>query len=73
VLIEKTPPQLASDIFESGITLAGGASQLYGLSEAVSSVLKVPCRVADEARDCTVLGCARVLEDPAQYKYLLNI
>ncbi len=73
VLIEKTPPQLASDIFEGGITLAGGASLLYGLSEAVSGVLKVPCRVADEARDCTVLGCARVLEDPAQYRYLLNI
>ena len=59
-------------IFESGITLAGGASLLYGLSEAVSGVLKVPCRVADEARDCTVLGCAKVLEDPAQYRYLLN-
>ena len=73
VLIEKTPPQLASDIFESGITLTGGASQLYGLAEAVSSVMKVPCRVADEARDCTVLGCARVLEDPAQFRYLLNI
>ncbi len=73
VLIERTPPQLASDIFEGGITLTGGASQLYGLSEAVASVLKVPCRVADEARDCTVLGCARVLEDPAQYRYLLNI
>lgn len=73
VLIEKTPPQLASDIFESGITLAGGASQLYGLAEAVSAVMKVPCRVADEARDCTVLGGARVLEDPAQYRYLLNI
>jgi len=73
VLIEKTPPQLASDIFEGGITLSGGASQLYGLSEAVSSVLKVPCRVADEARDCTVLGCARVLEDPVQFRYLLNL
>ena len=73
VLIERTPPQLASDIFEGGITLTGGASQLYGLSEAVSSVLKVPCRVADEARDCTVLGCARVLEDPASFRYLLNI
>ncbi|MCR4877326.1 MAG: rod shape-determining protein [Clostridiales bacterium] len=72
VLIEKTPPQLASDIFESGITLTGGGSQLYGLAEAVSGVMKVPCRVADEARDCTVLGCARVLEDPAQYRYLLN-
>ena len=73
VLIEKTPPQLASDIFESGITMTGGAAQLYGLAEAVSSVLKIPCRVAEDARDCTVLGCARVLEDPARYRYLLNI
>lgn len=73
MLIEKTPPQLASDIFESGITLTGGAAQLYGLAEAIGSVLKVPCRVADEARDCTVLGCARVLEDPAQFRYLLNV
>lgn len=72
-LIEKTPPQLASDIFEGGIMLSGGASQLYGLSEAISAVLKVPCHVADEARDCTVLGCARILEDPAQYRYLLNV
>ena len=73
VLIEKTPPQLASDIFESGITLTGGGSLLYGLAEAISNVVKVPCRVADDARDCTVLGCARVLEDPAQYRFLLNI
>ncbi len=72
ILIEKTPPQLASDIFEGGITLTGGGSQLYGLSEAVAGVLKVPCRVADEARDCTVLGCAKILEDPVQYRYLLN-
>ena len=73
VLIEKTPPQLASDIFESGITLSGGGALLYGLSEAISGVLKIPCRVADEARDCTVLGSARIMEDPAQYRYLLNI
>ncbi len=73
VLIEKTPPQLASDIFESGITLTGGGSQLYGLAEAVGNVIKVPCRIADEARDCTVLGSAKVLEDPAQYSQLLNL
>ena len=46
---------------------------LYGLAEAVSSVMKVPCTVADEARDCAVLGCGRVLEDPAAYRYLLNV
>ena len=73
MLIEKTPPQLASDIFEGGVTLTGGAAQLYGLSEAISAVLKVSCRVADEPRDCVVLGCARVLEEPARFRYLLNI
>lgn len=72
VLIEKTPPQLASDIFEGGITLTGGGAALYGLAEAVSGVLKVPCRVADEPRDCVVMGCARVLEEPNQLKSLLT-
>ena len=72
MLIERTPPQLASDVFQDGVTLAGGASQLYGLSEAVSGALNIPCRVADEPRDCTVLGCARVLEEPAQFRKLLN-
>ena len=72
VLIERTPPQLASDIFNSGIALTGGAAALYGLAEAVSSVLKVPCHVADDPRDCVVLGCARVLEEPSQYRHLLG-
>jgi len=72
VLIEKTPPQLASDIFDGGVTLTGGAAQLYGLSEAVSGALNIPCHLAEDARNCTVMGCAKVLEDPAQYKYLLN-
>ena len=73
MLIERTPPQLASDVFQDGVTLAGGASQLYGLSEAVSGALNIPCRVADEPRDCTVLGCARVLEEPQRLRRLLNI
>ena len=73
MLIERTPPQLASDVFQDGITLTGGGAQLYGLSEAISNVLKVPCRVADDPRDCTVLGCARVLEEPQRLRRLLNI
>ena len=72
MLIERTPPQLASDIFQDGITLAGGGAQLYGLSEAISLVLNVPCHLAENARDCTVLGCARVLEEPARLRRLLN-
>ena len=73
MLIERTPPQLASDVFQDGVTLTGGAAQLYGLAEAISHVLNIPCHVADDPRDCTVLGCARVLEEPAQLRKLLNI
>ncbi len=72
VILERTPPQLASDVFDGGVTMTGGASQLYGLSEAISKVLKIPCRVAPNPRDCTVLGCARVLEESNELKYLLN-
>lgn len=73
VLVERTPPQLASDIFQQGITLTGGAAKLYGLAEAISNVMNMPCQVADDPRDCTVLGCARVLEEGPQLRYLLNI
>ncbi len=71
-VIERTPPQLASDILEGGVTLTGGAAGLYGLAEAISGVIRIPCRVASESRDCVVLGCAKVLMDPAGMKHLLS-
>ena len=72
VVIERTPPQLASDIFEGGLTLTGGASGLYGLAERISDVLKNPCHVAQDAKDCVVLGCAKVLMNPAGMRHLLD-
>ena len=71
-VIERTPPQLASDILEGGVTLTGGAAALYGLSEAISQVIRIPCQLAQDARDCVVLGCAKVLMDPAGMKHLLS-
>ena len=71
VVVERTPPQLASDIFDSGVTLTGGGAQLYGLSEAIAEALNIPCQVAADPRDCVVLGCAKVLTDPAGMKHLL--
>ena len=71
VVVEKTPPQLASDVFESGVTLTGGGALLYGLAEAVGDALNIPCRVSPDAKDCVVLGCARVLSDPSGMRHLL--
>ena len=71
-VIERSPPQLASDILEGGLTLTGGAASLYGLSEAISDVIRIPCRVASEPKDCVVLGCAKVLMDPSGMRHLLS-
>ena len=71
VVVEKTPPQLASDIFENGVTLTGGGALLYGLAEAIGDTLNIPCRVAEDAKDCVVLGCAKVLTDPSGMRHLL--
>ena len=73
VVVEKTPPQLASDIFDGGLTLTGGGALLYGLSDAISSVINIPCQVYPDARDCVVLGCAKVLTDPSGMKHLLSV
>ena len=73
VVIEKTPPQLASDIFDGGVTLTGGGAALYGLAEAIGSVLNIPCRVAEDAKDCVVLGCAKILTDPSGMRHLLTV
>ena len=71
-VVEKTPPQLASDIFEGGVMLTGGASLLFGLSETMSTVLKIPCRIAADARDCIAIGCGRILQNPNALRYLLE-
>ncbi len=71
-VIERTPPQLASDIFEDGIVFSGGAAALTGLAEAVYSSLNVPCGVADDPQTSVVMGCGLALEDLAGMKHLLG-
>ncbi len=71
IVIEKTPPQLASDIFDKGITLTGGGACLYGLDEAIANALRISCVTAPDARDCIVMGCAKIIEDPYGTKKLL--
>lgn len=71
-VLERTPPQLASDIFEDGIVLTGGAASLAGLPEAIYAALRTPCGVADDPQTSIVLGCGRVLDDFNAYKNLLS-
>ncbi len=71
-VIERTPPQLASDIFDEGIVLTGGASQLAGLADAIYQILGIACGVADDPQTCVVAGCGKALEDPQGMKDYLG-
>lgn len=66
--LEETPPELASDIMERGIMLAGGGSLIPGIDKAISEATKMPVWVADDPLTCVVRGCGACLENPALLK-----
>ena len=67
-IIERTPPELASDIFDEGITLSGGGAQLYGLEEVLSDQLRIRVTLADEPALCVAHGLSALIDDPDQYE-----
>lgn len=60
--LEKTPPELLSDIFTDGIYLTGGSANLYGLSTLISKKTKVPVVIFDKPEDCVVLGAGKAIK-----------
>lgn len=60
--LEKTPPELAADIIDRGITLTGGGALLRGLADLITSETNIPVNVADNPLDCVVLGTGKSLE-----------
>ena len=61
-VLEKTPPELASDIAERGIVLTGGGALLYGLDKRISYETKVPVFVAEDPLSCVANGTGKALE-----------
>ena len=62
--LDETPPDLASDLMEYGITLTGGGGMLRGLDERLRAEIGVPVHVSETALISVVEGCAMVLEVP---------
>jgi rod shape-determining protein MreB len=69
--LEHSPPELASDIIERGITLTGGGSLLRNLDKAISIYTGIKVNVADEPLYCVVKGTGFVLNNIQQYKHLI--
>lgn len=61
--LEKTPPELAADIMEKGIVLAGGGALIKNLDKLISQETDMPVYVAENPLDCVVRGAGKVLED----------
>ncbi len=60
--LEKTPPELAADIIDRGITLTGGGALLRGLAELIAEETGIAVTIAANPLDCVVLGTAKYLE-----------
>ncbi len=61
--LEKTPPELAADIVDKGIVLAGGGAMLRGLDLLLSEQTGLPVVVADEPLNAVAMGSGKVLEE----------
>ncbi len=69
--LERTPPELSSDIMERGIVMTGGGSLLKGLDRRVSEETGLRVNVSDDPLSCVVLGSGKILDDLDHYDKVL--
>jgi rod shape-determining protein MreB len=69
--LEITPPELASDIVDRGIVMAGGGSLIRGLDLLLTQETSLPIRVDEDPLTCVVRGTGRILDDPEKYRTVL--
>ena len=69
--LEKTPPELASDIVEKGIVLAGGGALIRNLDKLLSQKTGMPVYIAENPLECVVKGTGKTLEDLERLKTVL--
>lgn len=62
-VVERTPPELVSDIMNKEITMTGGGSLIRGLDQLISSELGMKVNLADDPMACVVLGAGKTLEN----------
>ena len=67
-VLEKTPPELASDIIDKGLVLTGGGALLHGLDALISHETGLPVHIADEPVSCVAKGTGKALTMIGQLK-----
>tara|TARA_B100000945_G_scaffold136465_1_gene108959 strand:+ start:274 stop:1326 length:1053 start_codon:yes stop_codon:yes gene_type:complete len=70
--LERTPPELAADIVDRGIMLAGGGALVRGISDLVSHETGIFTHIAESPLLCVVNGCGEVLDDFKKLKRVVD-
>ncbi len=71
-VLEQTPPELYSDIVESGIYLSGGGSLLRGLDKRLSEKVNIPFHVAEDPLKAVARGTCIALKNTDRYSFLMR-
>jgi rod shape-determining protein MreB and related proteins len=66
--LEKLPPELISDLQDSGVTLTGGGALLRGLDKRIAEKTSLDVHVADDPLTCVVMGSGKALEQMDKYR-----
>jgi len=61
-VLERTPPELSSDVVDRGIVLTGGGAQLRNLDRLIAQEIGIPCSVAENPMECVAVGAGIALE-----------
>ena len=67
-VLQKTPPELSSDIMDKGIVMTGGGAQLRGLDNLFTKVTGVPCQIAEDPLLCVARGTGVAIENLEAFK-----
>ena len=69
--LEKTPPELASDIMEKGIVLTGGGALIQNLDKLISKSTGMPVYIAETPLNCVAIGAGKTIDDLEKLKTIL--
>ena len=71
-LLDETPPEIASDLIDSGVTLVGGSALLPEFDQLLSEELQMPFSLGEDPTTTSITGCGVLLERWSKFKHLLT-
>ena len=71
-VLEEAPPEISADLCDTGVTLCGGGSQLYGVANCVAETLGISARVADDPLTAVARGTGVFLEKLEVFSRVLS-